>query len=221
MLNRAALALAFASLPIVAAAAQPPPRPANPDPHSHDWTEVTIDEAKARALANDFARCAASRRPRQAATALALPYGSEEQAKLIDSLAAAVGDCWGAFAGTGIFSSDSSLMAAGMAEYFLASPGRIEDARRRTPQAFASREAVGVETFGDCVVQQNPAGVDTLVKTELASGSEKAAEDALAPQLAACIAEGHTLALNRTALRQVLTVSLYRHVAIPPPVPQQ
>jgi hypothetical protein len=221
MLNRVALALAFASLPLAAARADPQPTSANPDPHSHDWTQVTLDQDKARKLADDFARCAASRRPRQAAAALALPYGSDVQAKLIDDLAAAEGDCWGSFAGSGLFTSDSSLLAAGMAEYFLANPGRIDDARRRAPQAFAAREAVGVETFGDCVVEQNSAAVEALVRTDLASPAESAAEDALAPHLAACITEGHTLSLDRTALRQLLAVSLYRRVAIPPATPRQ
>jgi hypothetical protein len=219
MLNRVALALAFVSLPLSAARSEPPPASANPDPNSHDWTQITLNESRARKLASDFAHCAASRRPRQAAAALALPYGSEEQAKLIDGLASAEGDCWGSFAGSGLYTSDSSLLAAAMAEYFITNRGRIEDARRRAPQAFAAREAVGVETFGDCVVAQNPTGVEALVRTELESPAETAAENTLAPQLAACIAEGHSLTLDRSALRQVLAVSLYRHVAVPPAQP--
>jgi hypothetical protein len=217
MLNRVAIALAVVSLPLAAALADPQPASTNPDPHSHDWTQLTLDEDTARKFVSDFARCAASRRPKQAAAALALPYGSEEQAKLIDNLASVEANCWGALAGSGIFASDSSPIAAGMAEFFVANPGKIDDARRRVPQAFAAREAVGVEAFGDCVVEQNPAAIEALVKTESASGAERAAEDAIAPQIAACIAEGHTLSLNRTALRQVLAVSLYRRIAVPRP----
>lgn len=218
MLSRVLIAFALVSAPV---AAEPPPTFDHPDTHQPDRAQVTLDEDKARRFLNDFARCVAGRQPRKAAAVLALPYASKEAGTAANDLAQSEMDCLGPFSGSLSFSLNASSIEAGMAEYFLANRGRIEDVRRRDPAAFVYTQPAGLETFGECVVAQNPAAVDALVRTAVASDEETAATDALAPQLAGCISEGQTLELDRTALRQLLAVSLYKHVAIPPPPPQE
>lgn len=215
MLSRVLIALALVGAP--ASAAEPPPTFDHPDTHQPDRAQVTLDADKARRFLDDFARCVAGRQPRKAAAVLALPYGSKEADLAANDLAQSEIDCLGPFSGNLSFSLNATSLEAGMAEYLLANPGKIDDVRRRDPKAFVYAEPAGLETFGECVVAQNPAAVATLVKTAVTSDEETAATDALTPQLAGCISEGQTLELDRTALRQLLAVSLYKHVAIPPP----
>ena len=217
MHSRALVLLAFVSVPL--AAAEPPPEFDRPEAHQPDRAQVTLDEDQARRFMDDFARCIAGRQPRKAAAVLALPYASEQAGTAANQLAESQMDCLGPFDGNLSLSLGSASLEAGMAEYFLANPGKIEDLRRRDPGSFAYVQPAGIEAFGECVVAQNPAAVGTLVGTEVASDAEHAATDAIAPHLAACISEGQTLALDRTAVRQLLAVSLYKHVAMPPPPP--
>jgi hypothetical protein len=217
MISRAFVLLAIVSAPL--AAAEPPPEFDRPDAHEPDRAQVALDEGQARRFMDDFARCIAGRQPRRAAAVLALPYASEEAGTAANALAESQMDCLGPFAGNLSVSLGSASLEAGMAEYFLANPGKIEDLRRREPQSFVHVEPAGLEAFGECVVAQSPAAVGALVRTTVASDAETAATDALAPHLAACISEGRTLALDRTAVRQLLAVSLYKHLAMPPPPP--
>jgi hypothetical protein len=93
--------------------------------------------------------------------------------------------------------------------------GKIAEARRRDPGSFVYREPIGIEAFGECVVAQKPDAVAALANSKIASLTESAATDALTPELEQCISAGQTVALDRTSLRQVLTVSLYRRLAMP------
>jgi hypothetical protein len=218
MFSRVLIALALVGAP--AGAAEPPPTFDHPDSHQADRAQVTLDEDNARRFLDDFARCVAGRQPRKAAAVLALPYASEEAGTAANRLAQSEMDCLGPFSGSLSFSLNASSLEAGMAEYFLANPERIADVRRRDPKAFAYAEPTALESFGECVVAQNSAAVNALVKTPVASDQETAGVNALATELAGCIPEGETLELDRTALRQLLAVSIYKHFAMPPaPVP--
>ena len=215
MLNRIVAGLLLAALPLAAAPAQPTFD--HPDTHQPDRKQVSMDESQALRFMDDFARCLASHQSRRAAAILALPYGSDRQRSAAADLAEGEDQCLGPFSGTLELDFNAPSLAAGMAEYFVLNPDRLADERRRHPDAFAYVAPAGIESFGDCVVEQSSPGVEALVRTKVASGAEAAAADALAPQLAQCVSEGQTLSLNRTALRQLLAFSLYRRLAMVQP----
>lgn len=215
MFSRLLVAFAVAAFPCGAASAQP--KFDHPASHEPDRVKVTLSDDQARRFMDDFARCVASRQSARAAAALALPYGSSQQQKAASALAGRHSDCIGPYSGTLQLSFDAPSLAAGMAEYFLANRGEIAEQRRRDPRSFTRMQPTALESFGECVVAQNPAAVEALVKSDVASSAEGAAGDALAYQLAQCISEGQTLALDRAALRQLLAVTLYKHVAMPAP----
>lgn len=216
MFHRLVLAFALLSASLPAAS---DPKSANPDPYSPDRKKVALSEDEARKYMDDFARCIASRQPKKAVAVLAMPYGSVDQQKSVRDLAIAEVDCLGPMTGSMEFATVAQPITAGMAEYFVGSEGRIADLRQRYPGSFVYAQPVGIEIFGECVVAQNPGAVQTLAKSAVASDAETAATDALTPELQQCVSEGQTLELDRTALRELLTVSLYKHMAMPPPPP--
>jgi hypothetical protein len=209
MVNRLLVALSIAGLPLAATAAASP-KPGNP---------LAAGGEQARKYMDDFARCLASKETAKAAAALALPYASDKQQNAASDLAMRDTDCLGALDVQGDLELTFAAppLASGMAEYFILNPDKLADARRRDPKAFAFVEPTGIEQFGECVVSQNPAAVEALVKSDVGSTTESTSTDSLAPQLGQCIAPGKTFALDRAALRQLLAVSLYRHVAMPAP----
>ena len=216
MLDRFVLAFALLAASFPAAA---DPQSTNPDPYSPDRKKITLSEDQARKYMDDFARCIASRQPKRAAAVLAMPYGSIEQQKTVRDLAIDEVDCLGPMTGSMEFATLAQPLTAGMAEYFVANQGKLADMRRRYPQSFAYAEPVGIEMFGECVVAQNPSAGQALAKSAIASDAETTATDALTPELQQCVSEGQTLELDRTALRELLAVSLYKHIAMPPPAP--
>src|SRR3569833_3497811 len=107
--------------------------------------------------------------------------------------------------------------AAGAAEFFLANPKAVEEARRRDPKSFVWPPMNAMDEFGDCVVSQGQAQVRAFIDTPVASAAEQSAAQALAPALGQCVSEGQTIAVEPAAIRQILAVALYRRVAAPPP----
>lgn len=218
MLSRVAVAafLLFASLS--PAAAEPGPKTTtNPDPYGPDRAKVAFDEDRARRFVNDFARCAADFQPRKAAAALAMRYNSKEQANAFNAIGSAEESCWGAFTGTVSIRWSSASMAGGMAEYFILHPAKIADLRKRDPQSFVYVEPDGAEVFGDCVVGGNAAGVEALIKSDIGSKAESAADEALGTAFGSCVTAGQTISVDAGALRDLLAVALYKHIAMPPP----
>ncbi len=215
MIDRLVLAFALFLIPVTAAGAAPPS--SNPDPYSPDRTRVAFTDDRARKFLDEFARCIASRQPRKAVAMLALSYGSGEQQRVALDLGTSEIECMGPYTGELSMSLDGSSLAAGMAEYLVTHANKIEDMRRREPNSFIYAEPTAVERFGECVVEQDPAGVTALARSDIASIAESVATDALIPEIQQCVTTGQTLSLDRTALRQLLMVSLYKHVAIPPP----
>lgn len=217
MFTRLALAFALFAAPFTAAAAEP--TSTNPDPYSPDRKQVALDDDQARKFMDDFARCIARMQPRKAAAVLAMPYGSAQQRTAAWQLETTETDCLGPYSGSIELRADARPLVGGMAEYFLSNPGKLADTRRRDPQSFVYAEPVGVENFGDCVVALNPAAVEALAKSKVTTVAESVAADALVPELQQCVSSGRTLAFNRTELRHLLSVSLYKHLAMPAPAP--
>jgi hypothetical protein len=217
MFKRVVFAFASFALSVPAAAGQPQPID-TPQNHQPDRAQVTLDQARARRFMNDFAHCIASRQPRKAAAVLSFAYGSRGEQEAAYDIGKKEYECLGPFSGNLQMSLDGPSLAAGMAEFFIAHPGKIEDVRRRDPQSFVRPDPLSwADDIGECAVAQNPAAVEALIKSEVASKAEDAAMDALAPQVGACVAEGQKLELDRAGLRQLLAVSLYRHIAMPAP----
>lgn len=178
--------------------------------------ETTDSAGKARAYFDGVARCVARHHQRQSAAALAMPYGSREQANAANALIQAEGSCFGPiFTSTDIY-FDTHALTTGMAEFFLSDPKALADAKRRDPRSFIWPAPNAMDEFGDCVVTQGEAQVRTFIDTPVASDAEQSAAQALAPALGQCVSEGQTIAVEPAAMRQVLAVALYRRVAAPP-----
>lgn len=66
-----------------------------------------------------------------------------------------------------------------------------------------------VDEMATCLAEINPAGIFTLLQTEIGSKDEKAAVAALGPSLGSCLATGYKLNTNRLGLRTALAEGLY------------
>ena len=179
--------------------------------------ESTDEAGKARKYLDGVARCLASNHRKQSAAGLAMPYGSAEQGAAFNRLIQVEDTCFGPIYSSMSIGFDSQALAAGAAEFFLANPKALEEARRRDPKSFVWPPMNAMDEFGDCVVSQGEAQVRAFIDTPVASAAEQSAAQALAPALGQCVSEGQTIAVEPAAIRQILAVALYRRVAAPPP----
>jgi hypothetical protein len=178
--------------------------------------ETTDKASKARKYLDDISRCLASHHRRGAAAALAMPYGSAEQGHAITKMMQSEDSCFGPVFSSMSINFETAPVAAGMAEFFLANSKALDEARRRDPQSFVWPARNAMEEFGDCVVSQGEAPVRGFIDSTVGSDAEHDQAQALAPQLAQCVAEGQTIAVEPAAMREILAVALYRRVAAPP-----
>ncbi|MGZ2412086.1 hypothetical protein ACUXST_001507 [Sphingomonas sp. F9_3S_D5_B_2] len=173
-------------------------------------------EDDARRFVDEFARCAASLRRKDAVAALALNYDSQAQSQAVHSLLSLAQTCWGPMISAASMQLSAGVVAGGMSEYFVLHPKVIEQLRQRSPASFVWPARNAMESFGDCVVAQGDGAVLALVRSRVASADEATAVQALTPALGQCVAEGDTVELDVGTIRQVLAFGLYRHMAVPP-----
>lgn len=164
-----------------------------------------------------YSECLASRRePRARALALA-PYGSTEQARAADDLTRSIDeDCIQSGFDSVRLTVRGDVLAGAVARVFLIREYPdlpvVADASAVDVEAERARAAaLGVaERFGRCVVWNDPAGVQALLKADQYSPAERTAIEGLKPDMGMCLQEGSTLRLERSFVRNVTAVSAYR-----------
>ena len=216
MLTAGLLYLALVSSAPPANGQAAPPEFARGAPDKLLIHETTDKASKARKYLDDVARCLASHHRTGSAAALALPYGSAQQGNAVVRMMQSEDSCFGPVFSSMSINFETQPVVAGMAEFFLGNAKALEDARRHDPHSFVWPAPNAMEEFGDCVVAQGEAPVRAFIDTTVGSDAEQSQAQALAPQLAQCVAEGQTIAVEPAAMRQILAVALYRRVAAPP-----
>ncbi len=166
-------------------------------------TYEAVDSTTARRVMNRYGRCVARNNRRVAATVLAHPVRSSEQATEARRIAESdEGNCIGP--GGGRLNFHAALLAGAMAEWFLsdALPGR-QAAPDLAPRS--AWEAVAL-----CIARSNPTANRALIATLPASDEEQAALAVLIPHVGPCLPAGQTFTLGKASLRALVAVGLYR-----------
>ena len=170
----------------------------------------------ARELAN-YADCLASRRKARAQALVLSPYASKAQAEAADRITRSIDeDCIrGGFDDVEL-TVRPDVLAGAVARALLHReypdlPVVIEGSAIN-PESERTRAArLGVaERLGRCVVWNDPAGVQALIKADAGSPAERQAMAGLGDALGLCIQEGSTIRLNRPFVRDIAAISAYR-----------
>lgn len=182
------------------------------------------DSATARRVMNTFGRCVARNRQRQAQTILGLPLRSDEQLAAVRAAIGGEDGCMGYGGGELRFSPQ--LLVGAMAEFFVAErlPRRdLGTVAGMTDERLAEMGLTPRTVYEDiaiCVAARDPSGVMSLARSEPESEQESGAIARLMPHLGPCFPEDQTVSLNRSGLRSLVSVGLYRLLAASPdPVP--
>lgn len=173
-------------------------------------------KAAARELAI-YSECLASRRTVRARALALAPYGSAEQAKAADNLSRSIDeDCIQSGFDSVRLTVRGDVLAGAVADVLLDREYPdlpvVIDASAVDAEAERARAAAlsVAERFGRCVVWNDPAGVQALLRADQYSSAERQAIEALKPDMGMCLQEGSTLRLERSFVRNVAAVSAYR-----------
>ncbi len=166
-----------------------------------------------RAL-NQFARCFARKRPQTAATILALPYLSDEQAALVRKHVGGLDDCWAT--GDANLRLSPASMPGGIAEQLVFS--RLTSAQVTSLPVLteAQVKAAGIaprntaEDLAQCLALRDLATAHALINSKPTSPEETAAVKRIAPHLGPCVVAGQQLTLNKPSIRNIVAIGLYR-----------
>lgn len=168
-----------------------------------------------RAEFNTYGRCFAEVFETKTRAALVFAYGEEEQKKAVDRLLKlATYNSEVCFDADTVQSSGLATSYAGaFAEFFVIhrfvdTPVELLGGADWRSTRSAPRNAY--ERFGSCVVDASAPDVYRLFNAVPDSEQEKAAIAKIAPLLSPCIVEGQTITFDRSSLRSVLAVALYR-----------
>lgn len=175
-------------------------------------------QGSSRAAFNAYARCAAELFSPLARRVLAQPFGTAQQENAVENVTRFLGnrseEC---FSAAGIRVQASSLSFTGaFAEHFIEHAFIKSDVERMiaddTPEWSSSRPAPSNanERFGACVVQTSALAIHDLALSVPDSRSETAALTAIVPALSPCIVQGQEVKFDRSSLRSILSVALYR-----------
>lgn len=164
-----------------------------------------------------YAECLASRRG-DGSRALALaPYGSDAQEKAALAVTRSIDeDCiQGGFDSVRLAVRDDMLAGAvarallnrdypDLPAVVVPSAVDVEAERARAAQLSVA------ERFGRCVVWNDPAGVQALLRADPGTPAERQAIDGLKQDMGMCLQEGNTLRLDRSFVRNVAAIAAYR-----------
>lgn len=164
-----------------------------------------------------YSGCVVARRETGARALALAPFGSAEQGQAAKQIMrSADEDCiQGGFDHVKI-SVRSDVLAGAVARRLLARdypdlPAVID---RKLVDAEAERARTSqlsvAERFGSCVVWNDPAGVQALLRSNPGSAEERAAIAGLQHDMGMCLEEGSTLRLDRAFVRNVSAVSAYK-----------
>lgn len=79
----------------------------------------------------------------------------------------------------------------------------------------ATLRAQGLGAFSDCLVQQDAAGADALIRTQRGSAEENAAARALVPAMSQCLTSDQTLSLTQELIRGLAAQGLWQRYQAP------
>ena len=164
-----------------------------------------------------FADCVAERRAERSRTLALAPYGSDEQADAADRVYMSVDDdCIRSGFDSVRMTFRPDVLAGAIARSLVlrdypdfatvVDPGTVdaEAERQRAAQLSVA------ERFGRCIVWNDPAGIQALLRATPGSEQEKHAVAALQQAMGMCLEEGNTLRLDRSFVRTVTATAAYR-----------
>jgi hypothetical protein len=189
----------FVLLLALALTAQPPREPG-----------AQSSSPQARTSMDAFGRCVARRSPARAAETLERDFTTHTYQSALRNLSRANESC---FQGRGRMRSANLLFAGAMAEGLLAAdttPLNVRLARAATQPTIASRS--DSDWIAICVVRSVPDDVARLFATPVASQTEVAALEALAPAFLACNRNDQALHINAQGRRAILATAAFRTV---------
>ena len=164
-----------------------------------------------------FANCIAVRRTDRARALALAPYDTAEQQQAADRVMQRFDDvCLRGGFGSVRMSVRHDMLAGAVARVLLnreypnlaqvIDPTTVDVASERLRAA-----QLGVpERFGRCVVWNDPAGVQALLRADPGSPAEAQAINGLKQDMGMCLEEGHTLRLDRSFVRNVTAVAAYK-----------
>ncbi|WP_228243798.1 hypothetical protein [Porphyrobacter sp. GA68] len=173
-----------------------------------------------RAAFNAYARCAAELFPTLARQALAEPYGTEQQSKAVNRLTRMLGhQSERCFSAEGVLVQGGFLSFAGaFAEHFVEHSFNKRDIEALAADTTAEwrlsrlKPNNATERFGQCVIQTSASDVRGLILSPPDSSAETSALAAIVPALSPCIIEGQEVKFDRSSLRFILSMALYREL---------
>jgi hypothetical protein len=164
-----------------------------------------------------YAGCLVSRREKAARAVALAPFASPEQAELEKIVTRRIDDeCLKGGFDDIRMTIRPDILAAAIAKQLLARdfPDLPSVVDRSTVDVEAERQRAAqlnvAERFGRCIVWNDPAGVQALLRADHGSAAERQAIAGLQQDMGMCVAEGNTLRLDRTFVRNIAAVSAYR-----------
>lgn len=167
------------------------------------FAEAPADnDAQALQALKLFASCAVQRTPGGAAALLKLDPESREYAKAANAYARGHASC---IQVNGKMKFTSLPFAGFLAEALLAREAKM-------PSFPVEQALTGdwIEDVGGCVARKQPDEVYAVFHTKPGSESEVAALQPTGAALQSCIRQGQTVKLNRTAVRAMYALGVYR-----------
>ena len=160
-----------------------------------------------------FSRCVANLRQRLTTQALDLPLGSPEQNRAVRSMIGGEEVC---MSGNLELRLQAAAMLGGMAERLILLRHKGADVTGLAAISDAQLDAAGLaprtgaEDFAMCMVRKDPKAARALIDTDMLSDAEAAQIKRLIPHLGGCLVAGHSVTLNKFAVRTHAAVGLYR-----------
>ena len=179
-------------------------------------TRVLSDQHAAQEL-GIYADCVARQRVHDARALALAAYGSNEAVQAADRVTRGIDDnCIQSGFDNVRLAVRPDVLAGAVAEALLRKdyadlPSVVDQAAvdAEAERARAAQLSVA-ERFGRCIVWNDPAGVQAMLRSPAGSQQERTAMDALKDDMGMCLQEGSTLRLNRPFVRTVAAVAAYR-----------
>ena len=165
-------------------------------------------DARARIAIQSYGSCAASRSGSAATDVLRRDFTTRQYQQALQVLSRNNQDC---FRRRGRMRSSNLLFAGAMAEHLIEqSPEPLNARLARAASRPAAQAFSASDRMAGCIVRSVPDDVARLFATEVASESEMAAAQALAPAAAQCNAGGQPIQISPAGLRAMLATAAFR-----------
>lgn len=171
-----------------------------------------------RAEFNAFARCFAENFDVKSRDVLRFAYGEKEQSEAVGRLLKLAeynsGDCFAAYEIRA--HGPATSYAGAFAEFFVVHRFGASRLNQLGDQAWRDSRTPprnAYERFGACVVDASAPAVFALAESVPGSAAENAAISRIAPSLSPCVLSGQQVSFDRSSLRSILSVALYRSLS--------